>query len=126
MAGFSTELEGNVNLRLGSGSYGPFPIDDDLTYLWLEYDASQWTDPAAVIHVEVSISIDGGPFRLWRRFGAHGRTFDPRIPKNFAGGDLRGFEGKNRRVQITYVVEGARFRTTVRAIGEVRALDGLR
>ncbi|NGZ94942.1 MAG: hypothetical protein CV089_02205 [Nitrospira sp. WS110] len=108
------ELVRNVNLPLGTRTYPPtggYSVDDDVTWIELTFTANQWTNPAAVADVQILMSVNGGPFVLWRGFGANGRPVDARFPTTFVGGTP--FEGVNRRIRVVNTVSGARFRTTI-------------
>jgi hypothetical protein len=100
-----------VNLPLGTSSYGPLPVDDDVRYLRLSYTANDWTDANAVLDATIEMSVDGGPFRPWKRFIARGRAHDPRVPNTFSGGSP--FPGVNRQARVVANVAGARFRSTI-------------
>lgn len=43
MAGFSTELARNLNLQLGSSSFGPFLIDDDVKRIGITFTVEAFT-----------------------------------------------------------------------------------
>ncbi len=107
-APISVDIDKNVNLAIGTRSFGPVAIPDDVAVCTLAFDRTQWTNSAAKLSTELSISVDGGPFVFWL-----GMTSE---------GDARGGEtamtralpaGINRRVRGSYVVTGARFRSTV-------------
>ena len=104
----SVDIDRNVNLALGTRNFGPIVIPDDLSVCTLAFDRTQWTDAAAKLSTELSISVDGGPFVFWLGMTSEGDT---------NGGETTMTRalpaGVNRRVQGNYVVTGARFRSTV-------------
>lgn len=118
MAGFSTELERNVNLQLGSKAFGPFLIDNDVRSVAITFDRTNWTNPAARLDVSLECSIDNGPFRFMTGFTAIGSQPIPDRPQNVSFIRVTLPSGGNRRVQGVYAVSGQRIRTTVTLTGE--------
>lgn len=107
-APISVTIDNNINLALGTRNFGPVAVPDDLTVCTLAFDRTQWTNPAAKLSTQLSISVDGAPFEFWLGMTSEG---------DGVGGETtmtRGLPaGINRRVQGNYVVTGARFRSTV-------------
>lgn len=112
MAGFSTELERNVNLQLGTRNFGPFNIDDDVVSVRIAFNRSNWTNPDARLDVSLEVSVNGEPFRFMSGFTATGGPAVPGRP-NVSAVNVILPAGTSRRVQGTYVVSGQRIRTTV-------------
>ncbi len=113
MAGFSTTLENNVNLQLGSKAFGPFLIDDDVKFINITFDRDNWTNPAARLDVSLEISNNGDTFRYLAGFTASGGPPPPPPRANVSAVTVSLPAGTNRRIQGTYAVSGQRFRTTV-------------
>lgn len=107
-APISVDIDRNINLALGTHTFGPVSIPDDLTVCTLAFDRTNWTDPAAKISTQFSISVDGAPFAFWIGMTSQGDA---------SGGETTMTRalppGIKRRLQGNYVVTGARFRSTV-------------
>lgn len=115
-APISLDINKNINLALGTKAFGPFDIPDDLVSCRISIDRTNWTNANAKLSARLSISVDGGPFLLWRGIDSAGSgpltgRFGTPITATFIEGDLP--TGLNRRIQGTYVVSGARFLSTI-------------
>lgn len=115
-APISVDVDRNVNLALGTKSFGPLQIPDELTFCKIEIDRTNWTNPAATLTATLNISVNGGQARLWRSITAVGsgaltdRSGNP-VTVTMIQGVLPS--GINREVSGSYVVSGARFISTV-------------
>ena len=104
----SFDVERNVNLALGTRTFGPFAIPDDVVACTLAFDRTQWINSAAKLSTELAISVDGAPFAFWLGMTSEGNASGGKTTMSRALP-----EGINRRIQGNYVVTGARFRSTV-------------
>ena len=105
-------LANNVNLQLGTTSYGPVLIGDDIRWIRMSYSVDDFTNPASLLDVTIEMSVDGGPFMLWKRFTAHGMPVqDRRVTTVLSGG--APFPGVNRQARVIAILTGSRFRSTV-------------
>lgn len=110
-APISVDIDKNVNLQLGSKSFGPFALPDDVGACTFIIDRANWTNPAATLTVSLEISVNNGPFAFWLGMGSLGGEVDPTVPNATVTRALP--TGVTRRIQGAYVVSGARFRSTV-------------
>jgi hypothetical protein len=111
MAGFSTELQRNVNLQLGSNDFGPFNIDDDVQSVDIEFARVQWTNPAARLDVAWECVI-GAAVIMRGRITAFGGPAPVGKP-NIVSDRLDLPPGSGRQIRGTYTVSGERIRTTI-------------
>lgn len=109
-APISVDIDRNVNLAIGTRTFGPFNVPDDLSRCTLALDRTNWTDPNAKLRVWFDISVNGSPFEFWlgmtAQGGQAGTTTSMSRPLP---------EGTNRQIRGGYELQGARFRTTVSA-----------
>lgn len=110
-APISVDIDKNVNLAIGTRTFGPVNIPNDLSVCTLTIDRANWTNPAATVSVSLSISVNNGPFVFWLGMTSQGTTFDAQVPKTKMTRALPA--GLSRKVQGNYVVSGARFVSTV-------------
>lgn len=107
-APINVNIDSNINLALGTRTFGPVAVPDDLTVCTLAINRTNWTNAAAQLSAQLSISVDGAPFAFWLGMNSQGDT---------SGGETTMTRalpaGINRRIQGNYVVTGARFRSTV-------------
>lgn len=113
MAGFSTELARNLNLQLGSSSFGPFLIDDDVKRIGITFTRDNWTDPVQRLDVSLEESVNGGPFKFMTGIVAVGGPAPAPPRPNVTAVSIELSPGTVRRVQGTYTCSGARIRTTI-------------
>jgi hypothetical protein len=117
-APLDVEIDKNVNLRLGTRTFGPVNIADDLTSCTIAFDRANWTNSAARVTLDFYFFLNGVPYPTnesgthlpWFSFTAAGGGTAPvsKVTRSLP-------EGLNRSVEVVYVVSGARFRTTVTA-----------
>lgn len=109
-APIAVDIDRNVNLAIGTRTFGPFNVPDDLSRCTLSLDRTNWTNPDAKLRAWFDISIDGGPFEFWlgmtAQGGQAGTTTSMSRPLP---------EGTNRQIRGGYELSGSRFRTTVSA-----------
>jgi hypothetical protein len=121
MPAFSTEIERNVNLQLGSKTFGPVVIDDDVVNLAITVDRANFTNPAARFDAFFDLAIDGGEMReIGGLSGVGGPAFVDR--PNVLATSITLRPGVNRTARVRYTLTGARFRTTVTVSGRA---DGI-
>ena len=109
-APIAVDIDRNVNLQIGTKTFGPFAVPDDLSRCTLVLDRTNWTDQNAKLRAWFDISVNGGPWEFWLGMTAEGGS---------AGTETRMSRplpaGINRQIQGGYELTGARFRTTVSA-----------
>ena len=107
----SVDIDRNVNLALGTKNFGPVSVPDDVSVCTFTVDRSEWTNPAATMSANLSMSVNNGPFVFWLGMTSQGSAVDAQVPNTVMRRELPA--GINRRVQGNYVVSGARFRSTI-------------
>lgn len=110
-APIAVDIDKNVNLAIGTRTFGPVNVPNDLAVCALSIDRTNWTNPASTISVSLSISVNNGPFVFWLGMTSKGATFDAQMTETKMTRALPA--GTSRRVQGAYVVSGARFVSTV-------------
>lgn len=108
-APISADIDKNVNLAIGQRNFGPVSVPDGLSVCSLSIDRTNWTNPASTMSVQLSMSVNGGPFVPWL-----GMTSDGESGLGASTAMQRDLPaGSNRKVQGSYVVQGARFISTI-------------
>lgn len=109
-APISVDIDRNGNLPIGTKTFGPFAVPDDLSRCTLAIDRTNWTNPAAKLRAWFEMSVNGGPFEFWLGMTAEGGAVgtETRMSRPLP-------EGTNRQIRGGYELQGARFRTTVSA-----------
>jgi len=112
-APISVDIDRNVNLAIGTRTFGPIAVPDDVTVCSLTIDRSRWTNPAAALSAQLETSVDGGAtWQSWVGLTSIGSA-DATMTIT---GMIRALpEGTGRQIRGNYVVTGARFRSTVTA-----------
>jgi hypothetical protein len=118
-APFSLDIDKNVNLQLGTRDFGPINVPNDISECTMSVDRNQFTNPISQLEATIIISGDPlppdvfSPCELPCTFGfiAKGFATNPSIP--LAKIIMQLPPTTNRKVQGTYVVSGARFRSTI-------------
>lgn len=113
MAGFRTELARNLNLALGSSSFGPFLIDNDVKRIGISFTRGNWTDPVQRLDVSLEESVNNGPFKFMAGFVATGAPAPAPPRANITTLSVELSPGTGRRIQGTYTCTGQRIRTTI-------------
>ena len=112
-APISVDIDRKVNLAIGTRTFGPIAVPDDVTVCSLSIDRTQWTNPAAALSAQLEISVDGGAtWQAWVGLTSVGSA-DATMATTFMSRALPA--GTGRQIRGNYVVTGARFRSTVTA-----------
>lgn len=108
-APIAVDIDKNVNLAIGTRTFGPVNIPNDLSVCSLTIDRTNWTNPSATMSVNLSISVNNGPFLFWLGMTSQGGDSGAATTQMRRALPV----GTSRRVQGSYVVSGARFISTV-------------
>lgn len=119
MAGFKTELARNVNLTLGTASFGPVLIDNDVKRIGLSFSRENWTSPDQKLSLTIEESVDGAAFKFLASLTASGVVAPADGRENVTSITIDLSPGSNRRVRGSYTCSGQRIRTTINVIAEV-------
>ncbi len=110
-APISVDIDKDVNLALGTRSFGPVAVPDDASACTFSVNRANWQNASATMSASLEMSVDNGPFTFWLGMTSRGSAVDAQAPLTKMSRPLP--DGINRRVQGSYVVSGARFISTV-------------
>jgi hypothetical protein len=109
-APLSVDIDRDVRLAIGTRSFGPVLLPNDLTVCTFSITRNEWTDPVAVVAAQIEISVNGGVFQPWLALQSNGSGTSHWLPTSMK---RQLPPGLNRQARGTYTVSGARFRSTV-------------
>ena len=117
MAALSRTIESNVNLAIGSKTFGPVAIDDDVKSLTISITRDNWTNPSAILSASLEVSMDGIAFRHVCGVTSSGSTDTSHGNVIEVSANLP--PGTGRLIRATYTLTGARFRATITVTGNI-------